>query len=319
MERWARWWERRSVRLALALALALAGGGGWDFAQTRPDGRLHLIFPALDGDALLALTPNGRAVLIDGGADAVGLAELVGGYLPFWRRSIDGLVLTRADGERLPGALALARRYQIGQALVAPLDSGAQAAALREALADQAAPVAIGAAGMRLAIDGLEIEVLEPASGEAGMALRLRFGEWSGLLAPAPDDEQAARLLAEAGPADLLWWPWGRADDRRLSERLGAGVVVYGGLRMEHEEPRSMFQRGGAERLLLHERLHGTIDIATDGRQLWIAPELRPVEGTYAPQSRPRAVQRQQQLLRRAAQADHIRQRPQRWRPLHPV
>lgn len=319
MERWAQWWERRAVRLALALGLVLAGGGGWNFWQTRPDGRLHLIFPALRGDALLALTPNGHAVVIDGGADAVGMAELVGGYLPFWRRSIDLLILTRADGERLPGALALARRYQISQALTAPLEQGAQASALRQALADQSAPVALGAAGERIIVDGLEIEILEPADGEAGMALRLRFGDWSGVLAPAPDDRQAAWLLAEARPADLLWWPWSRADDRLISERLGAGVVVYGELPIEQEQPRSMFQRGGAERQLLHERLHGTIEIATDGRQLWIAPELRRVEETNAPQSRPRAVQRQQQPLSRAAQAYHLRQRSQGRRPLHPV
>ncbi|HYF62900.1 MAG TPA: hypothetical protein VD886_08820 [Herpetosiphonaceae bacterium] len=267
-----RWWARRVVLVGGALVLAVLLASAWDWRRTRPDGRLHIVAPALKGDALVLITPNGRTLLIDGSADAVGMTAFVGGRLPFWARSLDALAITRADAGRLPGALAIARRYGVGAALL-PTGAGAELDALREALAAERAGIRPLDAGAALLIDGVEITVARPPTRDAGATLLIRYGAFSALLAPSADDAQAAALLAAARPAALLWWPWTRPDDRLLAERIGAAAVIYSQSDSGRAEPRTMFQRGAAERRLLHEEVSGQIEIVTDGAGMWIETE----------------------------------------------
>lgn len=267
-----RWWSRRVVLVGGALVLAVLLASAWDWRRTRPDGRLHIIAPALKGDALLLVTPRGRTLLIDGSGDAVGMTTFIGGRLPFWARSLDALVLTRADPGHLPGALAVARRYGVGAALL-PDGSGAELGALRSALEAERASIRPLAANAALEIDGVQIAVAQDPTRDAGATLLVRYGSFVALLAPAADDILAGQLLASAPTATLLWWPWTRPDDRRLAERVGAAAVIYSQSDSGRQEPRTMLQRGGDQRRLLHEEVAGQIEIITDGEHLWVETE----------------------------------------------
>lgn len=266
-----RWRSRRVVLMGGALVLAALLAAAWDWRRTGPDGRLHIIAPALKGDALLLVTPNGHTVLIDGSGDAVGMTAFVGGRLPFWARSLDALVLTRADPGRLPGALAIARRYSLGVALL-PDGDAAELAALREELtAERASIRPVGDAALE--IDGVKLSVVQAATDDAGATLLVRYGAFSALLAPAAADGAAEKLLSGAPTAALLWWPWTRPDDRRLAERIGAAAVIYSQSDSGRQEPRTMLQRGGDQRRLLHEEVSGQIEIVTDGAAMWVETE----------------------------------------------
>src|SRR5262245_20194985 len=95
----------------LALALALLAWRSW------PSHQLRVIFLETKGDAALIQTPAGGYVLIDGGGDPAALAAALGRQLPFWRRTLDLVVLTSADGAHLPGQVAALARYHAGLAI----------------------------------------------------------------------------------------------------------------------------------------------------------------------------------------------------------
>lgn len=266
------WFDHRVVRLGGAIVLVVALASSWIWWRARPDGRLHIIAPALAGDALLIITPHGDTLLVDGGRDADGMATFVGERIPFWRRSIDALVLTRADDDHLPGALALARRYSVRQALL-PSGDDAQMLALRTALTEESASINPAAVGQTLLVDGVRVTVLQAATRDGGATLAVQYGAFTALLAPMVDDAQASKLLANAPPAAIVWWPWTRPDDRAIAEKTRATTVLYSESTSGRPDPRTLFERGSTERRLLHEDVNGTIEISTDGTQLWIETE----------------------------------------------
>src|SRR6185503_19127785 len=136
-------WRKVIIQGALlAAALLLLA---W---RARPDGRLHVIFLATKGDAALIQTPSGGYVLVDGGSDPAALTAALGRRLPFWRRTLDAVVLTASDGAHLPGQVAALARYRAGIALAPP--AAKRSATLDEwlrLLGEQRTPVRAARAG----------------------------------------------------------------------------------------------------------------------------------------------------------------------------
>lgn len=247
----------------------------------RPDGRLRVIAPALSGDALIVQTPAGGFVLIDGGADPASLTTALGQQLPFWRRSLDMVVLTRADTARLPGQVAALERYHIGAALLAPgQHRGATFDAWRRLLRAEGTPVRVARAGERIELGGAQLRVLAAGDGEeAGLLLRLDYGATSVVLAHAsgPDDEQALERAGALRPASLVIYPWDRDTNTPVLRALRPrALLLTDGTTAERPVQQTLDQRmvGGAA--VYHERLHGAVVWASDGRQTWITTERQP-------------------------------------------
>lgn len=247
--------------LMIAAFLALA----W---MQRPDGRLHVFFPALKGDVALVQTPAGRHLLIDGGGDPDALVTALGRRLPFWRRELTLMIVTSTDGQRLPGQVAVLERYRAQRALAPPVAaSHATFDAWRQALASSATPLHTLRAGQRLEIDGVTLRVLD--CDDQGALLRLDYGATSVVFAhsAAPDmlERQAARR------ASLLVYPWQRDPHAPLVESLRPAAIVYSdGYQARHAPQQTYHERaiGGAR--LYHERLDGDIEWVSDGRRAWI-------------------------------------------------
>jgi len=64
------------------------------------------------GDAIFIEAPNGRQMLIDGGANNSVLREL-GRVMPFYDRSIDVLLATHADQDHIGGLVEVLRRFKV--------------------------------------------------------------------------------------------------------------------------------------------------------------------------------------------------------------
>jgi competence protein ComEC len=212
---------------------------GLTAVAARPDGRLHLFFvPGEAGEAALIVTPAGRRAWVwDGRGDAVALASATQPLLTGWRAGVD---------------------VTIGPPITATLGSGAQAV--------EPARLAPGAA-IRLE-DGVTLTRL--ASG-AGWALRLRYGEFRGLL-PAtlrPDaqavllangDDLAVTLLKTAGPGAGAWptaaflsaaapqtilWP----QDTTYPPDVAEALAARGAIRVAPD---------------------ATLEVITNGRRVWV-------------------------------------------------
>lgn len=255
--------NRRPLAARAALLVAALAALAW---HARPDGRLHIVFPALEGDAALVRTPAGGFVLIDGGADPAALAAALGRAMPFWQRQLDAVVLTSPDAPRLPAQVAALARYRADVALAPPTTSRSAAfAEWRRLLAEQRTPVRVAHPGLRLDIGGAALTVLAADSG--GALVRVEHGATCAVLAHAPP----AGYEQPPAPCDLLAFPWERDPRTPLVEALGARHILFTDGKRADDPPELTYAEravGGAR--LYHERLDGTVEWVSDGRASWV-------------------------------------------------
>jgi competence protein ComEC len=270
--------DRRAQGIrALALGLGLLAALAFAVLLSRPDGHLRLVFPATPGDAVLIQTPDGRFVLVDGGGDGARLALLLGQRLPFYRRSLDTLILTAPDEQRAAGQVAALARYEARLVLGPPgAPRGATQTRLRELLAEQGQQLLVARVGQRLRLGALTLQVLDapnPQNPGRGILLRLEYGTTSILLAGALQPEQHERLRALA-PVTAAQLPWQQDIDPRLIAQLDPRALIFAdGYRAKHPPLRSYFERAGSTRALYHEQNNGTVELISNGRTLWIETE----------------------------------------------
>lgn len=232
------------------------------------------MLPALEGDTVLVITPQGQTLLLDGGSDGAALAAWLGKRLPFGQRRIDALVLTRPDTSTLPGQLAAIKRYEIGTALVAPIEPQTnEMAAWRQALVEQGTAIQLLAQGSQLKLGTCLMDVLTADRGRATFALQC--GATSAYFLQAIDDAAEAVLESQSQPqASLVVYPWERTTDTALLQRLQPSALVFseGG---DETVQQSFAQRQIGAAHLFHEDVHGEITLASDGDAMHIHTERK--------------------------------------------
>jgi len=96
--------------------LAVLIGVAWSWL---PDRQLHVIALDVDDHPVLVRTAEGRNILIGGSRSPSGLLAALGGQLPFWERTIDLLILPRAETTQLNSLVAVLDRYTVKQIMAA--------------------------------------------------------------------------------------------------------------------------------------------------------------------------------------------------------
>ena len=264
--------HRRIVAQAaiLALALALLAWRSW------PNQQLRVIFLETKGDAALIQTPAGGYVLIDGGGDPAALATALGRQLPFWRRTLDLVVLTSADGAHLPGQVAALARYRAGLA-IAPASArrGALIDEWRRLLAEQGSSTHIAHAGQRLDLGGATLRVLAAGDGdEQGLVLRLDYGATSVVFDHSGGEADEESLASALRPASLLAFPWQRdAHIAFVTALQPRAMVLTDGGQADQPVEQTFVERAIGGAALYHERLDGTITWISDGKRAWVETE----------------------------------------------
>ena len=204
-ERAVPWW---ATGLAVAVAALV-----WSAALSMPDGKLHVTFADVgQGDMVLITTPGGKTIVVDGGPDPSVAARLVGEKLPFWRRSIDLVVLTHPHQDHVSGLNELLRRYEVDHILERqfPFDSTAYQG-WRRAVSTEGAVVTRAQSGQTIATDdGVLIQVLGPPEtliagsdsdvDNASVVLRVVYGQVSFLLTGDIFAEAEEALIAQRAP-----------------------------------------------------------------------------------------------------------------------
>ena len=266
----------RAAVLGSALALVVSAGLWW---TNRGDGRLHLIAPVIPGDGFLLKSPGGQVALIDGGADGSAVASWLGGELPLGQRQIDLLLPTRADTTTLPGQLAAVRRYRIEEAvLVQPVDRQPLWDELVRMLAEQGTPVHIVRDGDRFGLAGARgqpaavLRIITAVDGR--LTLELVVGPSRLLLLQSLSDQQLPATIGRE-PVAAIIYPWRRSPIDPVLQALTPEVIVFG------EQPGSdphltLAERRVGSARLLHEALHGRIDLQFDSAGIHIAVAIEP-------------------------------------------
>ena len=278
--------------VVLITGLFLAG----QLAATRPDGNLHLyLLDVGQGDAILAVTPDGRQLLVDGGPDPTATLAALAPLLPAGDRTLDVVAATHLDSDHVGGLVAVLDRYRAGIVLqsAAATPESHLYPQWRAVLEQRGHPVATVRAGHRVALDdGVALDILHPpaaglppgvarSANNASLVLRLTYGKVSFLLT-GDIAQDAERYLVAASGAEL------QSDMLKVAHHgsktstspaflqsvapRSAAVSSGRDNRFGHPDAGVMARLEsavGASRVFLTAR-DGTIEYVSDGVRLWV-------------------------------------------------
>ena len=285
--------SRGAVLLIMSAGL-ITGVILWLAAFSLPDGLLHVSF--LDSghsNAVLIRTPAGAHILIDGGRYPTRLLTALGDHLPFWDREIALLILTQPKDAQIAAVPAVLERYHIDQALTNGQQSETENfLALSQALSRHSVPTIPVNTGYTIQTsDGVQLAILHPPTppdpdsdpNDAGLVLRLRYGEASFLLTPDLS-ESAESALVDSGRwlhAAVLQLPShgsARVSSRAFLTAVAPQVAVVQvdpGNRYGHPAPEVIARLGSTPLYRTDES--GEVTFTTDGQTLWIYTARQPL------------------------------------------
>jgi competence protein ComEC len=272
---------KKNLRPVLVLGmLGVAAVLVWQAALSRPDGKLHLtMLDVGGGEAFLIQTPEGRYLLIGGGESASDLSEGLGRSLPFFHRRLDVLVVAGTEADQLNALPSVLPRYVPAEVWWAGEHDASRPArqvyawAQAQGLAIQ--PISPGqvldlGSGVRLQAVGLN---------EKGAVLRLSWGEFACLLpftgievlAEDPtnvslNQNLTALLLARSGEIESNPPAW-LAQTHPQVALLSVDSLNRSGL----PDVKTLQALAGIP--LLRTDLNGSVELVTDGEQLWVYAE----------------------------------------------
>jgi beta-lactamase superfamily II metal-dependent hydrolase len=248
------------------------------------------------GDAILLQGPTGGRALIDTGPDPDRLLGLLDERLPSWDRRVDLVVLTHPHEDHVAGLALLLDRYRIG-AIVEPgmVGPGPGDAAYRRRLTELGRETRVVAAGDRLWLDGIALDVEWPLPGRVplrapdggaainnvSIVLDVKFGARRMLFSGDVEEDIDPQLLA-AGiadkhggqPLDILKVAHhgsGTATTDAFVERFEPQIAVISagsGNPYGHPSPETVARLTEAGARLFRTDIDGSVDISTNGTDL---------------------------------------------------
>ncbi|MBI5668966.1 MAG: ComEC/Rec2 family competence protein [Chloroflexi bacterium] len=271
-----------TVFAGVGLAVLIVASG-----LSRPDGRLHVwLLDVGHSNAVLAQTPGGAHLLVDGGRFPSRLLTAIGDRLPFNDRAIEVLVITQPDENDYAALTAVLDRYEIGVTLYSGQPNQSAAfLALQDRLAQR--KVVIARAGYMLELDdGTRLEVLHPQTqpglddslDDHALVARLRYGDVSFLLT-GDLSREGQQVLLDAGQwplATVMQLPKHgglRSLDEAFLQAVQPQLIVLQSDRANRlgDPDADTLALLGATPVYRTDQ-GGTIHLWTDGRELWAEP-----------------------------------------------
>ena len=289
----AAWLPGPSMKWGVAAA-AIAAAAVWAVALSMPDGRMRVIFADVgQGDATLIVTPNARSVLVDGGLDRETAARLLGEALPFWKRSLDAVVLTHPHADHVRGLVQVLERYDVKHIVHRGIDhDGAAYEEWLRLARDEGAAEVEAVQGRRFTLDGVLFEVLWPPEellsgtpsdlNNASVVLRVSYGATSFLLAGDIYTDAEAMLVETASvDSDVLKVPHHGSSTSSSPAFLDAVSPAVAVVSVDadsrhghpHAEVIEALTARVSERNVILTSESGTVEFVSDGRRLMVSRE----------------------------------------------
>lgn len=271
----------RAAALTLAFAITfICMLTFWSASAKSGDGRFHVTFlEAGSADAVLIQTPEGRNILVNGGASASELSDELGRRLPFFTRKLDWLIIASTEDDQLAALPRIVERYEPENVLWSGnVQASFSSRLLDEYFAQNEIPVSRAEAGQRLELgDGAFIEI--QSAGPRGSVLLIEYGSFRALLPIGVSEgtfesieygntigKVDVLLLAESGYAP--------SNPPDIFENLNPQLVVLSVAAGDLDGLPSQDTLDALEGYsLLRTDRNGWIDISTDGVEMQISVE----------------------------------------------
>lgn len=280
-----------TAALLAALALFLLAGIG--FYQTRPQPFRLTMLDVGQGESLVALSPEQKVILVDGGGDVSGWRTDVGRsvIVPYLQtngiKKIDILVLTHTDADHCNGLQSVLREVPVDLVIDGtsnPDPAAVEYYALRKELARRKIPVMQASAGYRRNLGTTELEVLAPfpptlpGDNNNSVVLRLTYGQTSFLLT-GDIEELAEERLTRRGvnlQSTILKAAHHGSSTSTTPAILNAvrpqaALISCGRYNQFGHPSGEVLRRLDAAGIpTLRTDLDGAIEVFSDGKQCWI-------------------------------------------------
>lgn len=271
----------RAAALTLAFAITfICMMTFWSAAGKSGDGRFHVIFlEAGSADAVLIQTPEGRNILVNGGASASELSDELGRRLPFFTRKLDWLIIASTEEDQLAALPRVVERYEPENVLWAGnIQASFSSSTLDKYFADNEIPVSRAEAGQRLELGGgafIEIQ----AEGPRGSVLLIEYGNFRVLLPIGVGEGtfESIEFGNSVGTVDVLLLAesgYAPSNPPDIIENLNPQLVVLSVAAGDLDGLPSQDVLDSLEGYsLLRTDRNGWIDISTDGVEMRITVE----------------------------------------------
>lgn len=252
----------------------------WRAAATAGDGKFHITFLEVgSADAVLIQTPEGRNILINGGASVTELSDELGRRLPFFSHKLDWLIIASTQEEQVAALPRVVERYPPQNVLWSGnVQASFSARLLEEHFVNEGIPVSRAEVGQRLELgNGAFIEV--QAEGPRGSVLLIEYGSFRALL-PIGLSEGMLESLEfgnAVGRVDLLLLAdsgYAPTNPPDVFENLNPQLVVLdvGAGDLNGLPSEDVLEWLGGYSLLRTDR-NGWIDVVTDGASMQVTVE----------------------------------------------
>lgn len=285
--------QRSLAWTGVALLFASAGAAAFSVAPARlATNRLEVT--AIDvgqGDSILVVSPQGQAMLIDGGGSLGPTRgefdfgeDVVSPYL--WSRGLerlDVMVLTHAHGDHIGGLARALQNFRPRELWVGINPQNPALERLYATAAVQGVAIRNHAAGDEMAWGGTHIRVLAPPrdwqprakpTNDDSLALLFTFGETRALLAGDVEKKMERLIAAESPRADLLKVAHHGSATSTTPEMIAAVeprfAVISVGARNSFGHPRMVVleRLQGAGVLTYRTDLMGVVTFLLDGKNV---------------------------------------------------
>ena len=291
---------------AVAMSLLLAV-----VVSARPDGRLHVtVLDIGQGDSILLQGASGGRMLIDTGPDPDLLMTRLDARIPSWDRRIDVVLLTHPHEDHVGGLALLLQRYRVGSVLeTGMVGRGPGDAAYRREMVREQRSSTIVAAGDQLMLDGARLDVdwpppgsvppLAPEDGKkvnnTSIVLELHYGSRTMLFTGDAEEEIDPQLIAQGigahvgGHVDVLKVAHHGSGTATTDAFLDAvqpkiAIISVGAYNdYGHPAPATLQRLENHGTIVYRTDLNGSVEVATDGRDLTVRPERQPDQPAPGP------------------------------------
>ncbi|HRQ23343.1 MAG TPA: ComEC/Rec2 family competence protein [Anaerolineales bacterium] len=281
-------WFQRTAGALRAVAVTLAFSFAficmilfWRASSTAGDGQFHITFLEVgSADAVLIQTPEGRNILINGGASVTELSDELGRRLPFFSRKLDWLIIASTQENQLAALPRVVEIYPPDKVLWSGnTQASFSAQRLDEFFALKGIPVTRAEAGQRLELgENSFIEI--QAVGPRGSVVLIQYGSFRALLPIGLsqgmlEEMEYGNVIGKVDVLLLSESGYAPTNPPDLFENMTPQLVV---LSVAAGDPNGLPSQevldalGGGYSILRTDR-HGWIDVTTDGIQMRVTAE----------------------------------------------